>query len=109
MGSFSQNAAWTHWCIFNPFECMEFENDANVALAAIQVGNLRPAELFVEKWQQVADRNEETALAIQASLDNIRSALAIAGAAALEPIKAGIRPLLIPAIVATALILAWKK
>jgi hypothetical protein len=109
MSSFSQNAAWTHWCIFNPFECMEFQNDANVALAAINAGNLRPAELFVEKWQQVADRNEETALAIQASLDNIRSALAIAGQAALKPITAGLKPFLIPAVVATALILAWKK
>lgn len=90
---------------------MEFENDANVAIAALKATppNTRPAEQFVEKWQQVADRNEATSLAIQASLDNIRSALAAAARAAAEPIAAGLKPLLFPAIVATALILAWKK
>ena len=70
---FSQNLSWAHWCALNPWDCMEFENDANIAIAALNANppNRRPAEQFVEKWQQIADRNEDASLAIQTSLDNV--------------------------------------
>ena len=107
--SFSQNAAWAIWCASQPFECLRFENEANIAIAAANAGNLRPAEKFLEEWQEIADRNETAGVAIQNTLDEIRSALSAAAKAAVSPLVAGLKPLLFPASVATALILAWKK
>lgn len=109
--SFSQSLAWTHWCATNPWDCVEFENDANVAIAALKATppNTRPAEKFVEKWQQIADRNEATALAIQEALDNIRSSLTAAARAPAEILAEGFKPLIFPALVVTAMILAWKN
>lgn len=106
--SFSENAAWTLWCVTRPFDCIQFENDANVALAAIKAGNLQPARKFIEDWQQVADMNEAAGAAIQTTLDQMRAALANALLAVTEPISEGLKPIAWIVGLGIVGLVAWK-
>lgn len=90
---FSEDSAWTIWCLSNPFDCIRFQNDANLAITAIAAGNLQPARKFIEEWQQVADMNEAAGAAMQTTLDNMRNSLASALVFVAEPISAGLKPI----------------
>jgi len=114
--SFGQSQAWGWWCVTNPFDCARFQREADAAISAAQAGNKRPAELFLSAWQEQADENEATGLAIQETLDQLRESLRegaqTAGALASEivtaPIATAVKPLLLPAIVVIGFLVAWK-